>query len=69
MTTLEIKQLPVDEKLRIMETIWEDFHERFETSDLPQSYKDLLDARRKRVDSGESKLLDWDAVKSTIGRG
>lgn len=51
-----------------METIWEDMRERLDISDIPQSHKDLLDSRRERVASGESKILDWDSVKSSIGR-
>ncbi len=68
MTTEEIKGLPVDEKMRIMAVIWEDLRDRFEGSELPQGHKDLLDQRRARVRKGEAQLLDWDAVKSNIGR-
>lgn len=39
-----------------------------ESSQFPQSHKDLLDERRRRVDSGESALLEWDKVKHTIGK-
>lgn len=38
------------------------------TDIIPQTHKDLLDIRRKRVDSGERHLLDWEEVKHTIGR-
>ena len=68
MTTQEIKDLPTGQKVQIMEVIWEDFRERFEGREIPQQYKDLLDQRRARVDSGEAELLEWDTVKSTIGR-
>ncbi|MCP5541525.1 MAG: addiction module protein [Akkermansiaceae bacterium] len=68
MTTQEIKDLPIDQKFQIMEAIWEDLRERIERIEIPQQYKDLLDERRARVASGEARLLDWDSVKSTIGR-
>ncbi len=68
MTTEELRALPVDEKMRIMEAIWEDFRERFERMKIPQELKDLLDQRRARVREGKARLLDWDAVKGTIGR-
>ena len=67
MTAEEVKALPVDQKIRIMEAIWEDFRDRFERMEIPQEQKDLLDQRRARVREGKARLLDWDAVKGTIG--
>jgi putative addiction module component (TIGR02574 family) len=68
MTAEEVRALPITEKIQIMEALWEDLRDRFERLDLPQAHKDLLDQRRSRVEKGTSRLLDWDAVKSTIGR-
>ena len=68
MTTQEIKNLSIDQKFQIMEAIWEDLRERIEGVEIPQQYKDLLDQRRARVAAGDARLLDWDSVKSTIGR-
>jgi len=68
MSIAEIQQLPIEEKFQIMEALWEDLRDRFERMELPQSHKALLDQRRARVQNGTAKLLDWDAVKSTIGR-
>jgi hypothetical protein len=31
-------------------------------------HKDILDERRRRVESGAAKLLDWNQVKHTIGK-
>src|SRR5947207_14262022 len=64
----EVKALPVDEKIRIMEAIWEDFRDRFDRMEIPQEQKDLLDERRARVREGKARLLDWDSVKGTVGR-
>lgn len=68
MTAQDIKTLPASEKLQIMEAIWEDLREQFERSELPAQFKALLDQRRARVRDGSARVLDWDAVKSTIGR-
>jgi putative addiction module component (TIGR02574 family) len=68
MTMEELKALPVEEKLRMMEAIWEDLRERFDRMDIPQEQKELLDQRRARVREGKARLLDWDSVKGTIGR-
>lgn len=68
MTAEDVKALPIDRKIQIMEAIWEDLRGRFEQMDLPQSQKDLLDRRRARVREGEAHLVDWDSVKGMIGR-
>jgi putative addiction module component (TIGR02574 family) len=68
MTAEEIKALPIDRKLQMMEAIWEDFRDRFDRLDVPEEQKALLDLRRARVRDGAAELLDWDAVKATIGR-
>ena len=67
MSVDEIKALPMAEKLQIMQTLWEDFRDRFEQMELPPAQKDLLDQRRARVASGTKQLLDWDTMKSTLG--
>lgn len=68
MTAEDVKALPIDRKIQIMEAIWEDLRDRFERSDISQQQKDLLDHRRARVREGAAQLLDWDAVKGNIGR-
>lgn len=68
MTAEEVKALPTDRKIQIMEAIWEDFRDRFDRLDVPQSQKDLLDRRRARAREGAAQLLDWESVKGTIGR-
>jgi len=69
MTTQEIKTLPTDEKVRIMEAIWEDMREHYEEAPISQDVIDLLQERQARVERGEARLLDWDKVKFAIGRG
>lgn len=69
MTTLEIKSLPAEEKLHLMEVLWEDMRERYEQTPVSQKVIDLLRERRARVERGEAQLLDWDNVKFAIGRG
>lgn len=68
MTAEDVKALPIDRKLQIMEAIWEDFRDRFDRLEVSPQQKDLLDRRRTRVQQGEAQLLDWESVKGTIGR-
>ena len=64
----DIKALPIDRKIQIMEAIWEDFRDRFDRLELTDEQKDLLDQRRARVREGTAQLLNWESVKGTIGR-
>jgi len=68
MNAEDIKALPIDRKIEIMEAIWEDFRDRFDRLELTAEQKDLLDRRRARVREGTAQLLDWESVKGTIGR-
>jgi putative addiction module component (TIGR02574 family) len=63
----EIQQLPLSEKLRIMEAIWEDLRLRADQVAVPQWHKDLLDSRRKAVDENREEILEWDEVKHSLG--
>ena len=67
MNTSEILQLPLREKLQIMEAIWEDLRERADSFGISQDQKDLLDQRRARVANEAAQILDWDGVKHSIG--
>lgn len=68
MTATEVKTLPVVQKIQLMEAIWEDLRARFEQAELPPRLKALLDQRRARAREGSAQVLDWDAVKSSVGR-
>lgn len=68
-TTDEVKALPLDRKLQLMEVLWEDLRDRFLHAEVHPSHRDLLDQRRARVEEGTARVLDWDDVKGTIGRG
>jgi len=69
MTRTEAQALPWEEKVQIMEALWEDMRERFDALEVSGEVKKLLTHRRERVLRGEVPLLDWDRVKSTLGRG
>ncbi len=67
MTVDEVKALPLREKIQIMETIWEDFRDRLESSQISREQAQLLSQRRSRADLGVAKIHDWDSVKGKIG--
>ena len=67
MSITEIRQLPLAEKLQIMEAIWEDLRAQAERIPVPPWHKRLLDERRKAVEEGREGVLDWDSIKDSLG--
>ena len=67
MSLAEISKLSLREKFQIMESIWGDLREVADGFDTPKDHRDLLDARRQRVQSGDVRIHHWDDVKSNFG--
>lgn len=63
---LQIDQMTIAEKLRIMEELWDDLRTRAEGVPVPQWQKDLLDERERLIETGEAQLSDWETAKKRI---
>ena len=63
---LQIDQLSLEEKLQIMEALWEDLRSRAEDMPVPQWHKDVLDTRERMIETGEASFEDWDSAKKRI---
>ena len=68
MSITEIRQRPLNEKLQLMEALWDDLRAHVEGLPVPQWHKELLDARRKALEEGKEEVLEWDDVKASLGR-
>lgn len=68
MSIADIKQLPMREKVQIMETLWEEMRATADNANVPEDHRRILDARREEVESGKERLLKWDDVKDSIGK-
>lgn len=67
MSIAEIRQLPLHEKMQIMEALWDDLRAHVEGLPVPGWHKELLDARRKALAEGKEEVLEWDDVKGSLG--
>lgn len=67
MNLAEIKNLPMLEKFRIMEALWEDMREEVEEADLPEEHKRILDSCHERAATGEEKFFSLDEAQHLIG--
>jgi hypothetical protein len=67
-TTLPIKHLTVDQKLRTMEALWEDLSQREQQVPVPQWHKAVLADRERMLKEGKARFIDWDTAKKRIAR-
>lgn len=65
-TTIEIKQLSREEKLRVMEAIWEDLSNEEDQIDSPDWHRKALQETELRLSSGQEKIVDWQDAKRDL---
>ncbi len=63
MTADDIRQLPKDEKLRLMELIWSDLTATDDNLISPGWHGDVLKETAERVAAGEELPVDWAQAK------
>lgn len=61
-----LHKMPLNEKLLMMETLWDDISALGDQLPLPQWHMDLLDEREKEVALGKAVFLDWEDAKRQI---
>jgi hypothetical protein len=49
-----------------MEILWEDLRGASEAAPIPETHRQMLDARHQAVEDGTEEVLDWDAVKDNL---
>lgn len=62
----EIRQLPLHEKLRLMEALWDEIVPEEAELQVPQWHKDLLDEREEAIREGRAEFIDWNTAKQQI---
>ena len=66
MDILAIKQLSREEKLRMMEAIWEDLSGDDQSIQSPKWHESTLQETEQRVQSGKEGILDWQDTKKEL---
>jgi putative addiction module component (TIGR02574 family) len=66
---INVEQMTLEEKLRAMETLWENLSRREEDVPVPQWHKDLLDERERAIKEGKAQFIDWETAKKRIASG
>lgn len=65
MTTADIAELPVAEKLMLMEKLWDSLRAQAD-SIIPAWHKEILAERLRRLDSGIEPVSPWAEAKERI---
>ncbi len=66
MSVLEIKQMPREDKLRLMEALWEDLSRDDADVESPAWHGEALRETATRRSRGEEKVLDWQEAKAQL---
>jgi hypothetical protein len=65
---VEIRRLPLPEKLALLEAVWTELASDPATDEVPQWHKDILDERQQLLEQGFSQVLDWALAQEQINR-
>jgi hypothetical protein len=66
MTIEAVRQLPRSEKLRLMETLWEDLSRQDTEYESPAWHAKELAATERRLAEGKEQVMEWEAAKSQL---
>ena len=63
---LPLAEMSIAEKLEAMEALWEDLSKRADQLPSPDWHRDVLQERKRLVESGQIGFQDWDAAISEL---
>ncbi len=66
--SLPLNKMTLPEKLRIMETIWEDLSRHSDALESPEWHNTVLQKREKQIAAGTAKFSNWERAKADIRR-
>jgi hypothetical protein len=66
MTVESLRQMPRSEKLKLMETLWEELSRPDDEFESPAWHGEELAATERRLAEGKEQVLEWDAAKQAL---
>jgi hypothetical protein len=66
MTVESLRRLPRSEKLKLMETLWEELSRPDDEFESPAWHAKELAATERRLAEGREQVLDWDTAKQSL---
>lgn len=68
MTPLKIDQMPLPDKLAVMEQLWESISRTPEKVESPRWHRDVLAVRRKKISEGKGKFITLSELHKQLSR-
>jgi hypothetical protein len=66
MSIESLRQLPRSEKLKLMESLWEDLSRPDHEFESPAWHAQELAATERRLAEGKEQILDWETAKESL---
>ena len=63
---LPLKEMTLQEKLAVMELIWEELVRTPDSIEFPAWHRDVFEERGQRIAEGKSQFTDWEKAKLDI---
>jgi len=63
---IEIGHLSREEKLRVVEALWEDLSRDAEQVESPDWHREVLDEIDRRLEAGQESVVDWPEAKKEL---
>lgn len=63
---LPLDKMTVEDKLRALESLWEDLSRTPSTVPSPAWHRDVLEAREKRLREGRERFIPWEEAKEGL---
>ena len=63
---LAIDRMTIAEKLMAMEALWDNLCRDEAQIPVPEWHKEVLDERRRQIETGEAGFVDWETAKARI---
>ena len=65
---IPLDSMSVSEKLQLMEDVWTSLCENTGDVQSPDWHEEVLSERRRRLESGETKVSSWDEAKARLSK-
>ncbi len=65
---VEVQSWPVEDRLRLIEEVWDGLSDEGYELELTEDLKALLDRRLAALDADPGRVLTWDEIKSYVRR-
>ncbi len=64
--TLPLDQMSIEEKLRVMEMLWNDLTRQETEFSSPAWHEEVLKKREERIKAGHENFVDWETAKKHL---